>query len=130
MTMADTLRIMVVDDDTDAADSLAELFEMEGHDVTVAYSGEDAVENYQNADFDIGFMDIMMPGKNGVESFFEIQSLKPNTKMYMMTGFSVDQLIQQAIDHGALGVLSKPVDLNKVLAALDDLMSTSAQVGH
>ena len=44
-----------------------------------------------------------MPGKNGVESFFEIRRMKPDAKVFMMTGYSVEQLVQQAIDHGALG---------------------------
>ncbi len=115
------LKILVVDDDADAADSLGELFDMEGHDVTVSYSGEEAIEAYKTTDFDIAFMDIMMPGKNGVESFFEIRKIKPDAKVYMMTGFSVEQLIQQAIDNGAMGVLGKPVEPRKVLSMLDDV---------
>lgn len=116
-----SLKILVVDDDEDAADSLAELFEMEGHEVTVAYSGEDAIHAYTHSDFDISFMDIMMPGKNGVESFFEIRRMKPNAKVFMMTGYSVEQLVQQAIDHGAMGVLGKPVEPTKVLSMLEDV---------
>ncbi|MDH3740587.1 MAG: response regulator [Hyphomicrobiales bacterium] len=119
--MSDSLRILVVDDDTDAADSLAELFDMEGHDVQVAYSGESAIQAYRDGDFDIAFMDIMMPGKNGVESFFEIRKLRPDAKVYMMTGFSVEQLVQQAIENGAMGVLSKPLDLQKVVAVVDEV---------
>jgi len=115
------LKILIVDDDTDAADSLAELFEMEGHNVTVAYSGDDAIAAYQSVNFDIAFMDIMMPGKNGVESFFEIRKLKPDAQVYMMTGYSVEQLVKQAVDHGALGVLGKPVDPRTVLSMLDDI---------
>ena len=116
-----TLTILVVDDDADAADSLAELFEMEGHAVSVSYSGEEAIEAYRKTDFDIAFMDIMMPGKNGVESFFEIRKIKPEARVYMMTGFSVEQLVQQAIDNGAMGVLGKPVDPRTVLSMLEDV---------
>jgi len=115
------LKILIVDDDADAADSLAELFEMENHSVTVAYSGEQAIAAYLSVDFDVAFMDIMMPGKNGVESFFEIRKLKPDAQVYMMTGYSVEQLVKQAIDHGALGVIGKPVEPRKVLAMLDDI---------
>lgn len=115
------LNILIVDDDADAADSLAELFEMEDHTVTVAYSGQEAIDAYREVDFDVAFMDIMMPGKNGVESFFEIRKLKPDAQVYMMTGYSVEQLVKQAIDHGALGVLGKPVDPRKVLTMLDEV---------
>jgi DNA-binding response OmpR family regulator len=119
--MSDQLRILVVDDDTDAADSLAELFDMEGHDVTVVYDGDSAVSAYRDGTFDVTFMDIMMPGKNGVESFFEIRKLRPDAKVYMMTGYSVEQLVQQAIEHGAMGVLNKPLDYRKVISAVDEV---------
>ena len=113
------LTILVVDDDHDNADSLAELFTMEGHQVEVAYNGEEAIAAYDRRDFDLAFMDVMMPGMNGVESFLEIRRRKPDAKVYMMTGYSVEQLLQQAVDNGALGVLGKPVDLAKVMAALE-----------
>ena len=95
--MKRSLRILVVDDDADNANSLGELFEMEGHRPLVVYDGEGAIAAYLKEDFDIAFMDVMMPGKNGVESFLEIKRLKPLAKVYMMTGYSVEQLLQQAI---------------------------------
>ena len=115
------LRILVVDDDTDNANSLAELFHMEGHRVDAVYSGEAAIAAYGTARYDIAFMDVMMPGKNGVESFLEIKKLQPDAKVYMMTGYSVEQLLQQAIENGAMGVLSKPLSTAKVLAVLQDV---------
>jgi DNA-binding response OmpR family regulator len=117
--MAQPLKILVVDDDCDNADSLAELFAMEGHEAFVAYSGDEAIEAYRNADFDLAFMDVMMPGKNGVESFLEIKRAHPAAKVYLMTGYSVEELLQQAMDNGALGLLSKPIDPGKVLASIE-----------
>jgi two-component system, NtrC family, response regulator HydG len=115
------LRILVVDDDTDNANSLAELFQLEGHRVDAVYSGEAAIAAYAATRYDIAFMDVMMPGKNGVESFLEIKKLQSDAKIYMMTGYSVEQLLQQAIDNGAMGVLSKPLSMAKVLAVLQDV---------
>ena len=117
--MDQALKILVVDDDTDAADSLAELFEMEGHAVKAVYNGDTAIEHARNEGIDIAFMDIMMPGRNGVESFIEIHKIQPKTKVYMMTGFSVNELIDKAVDNGAMGVFSKPVDLEKIFDVLE-----------
>ena len=97
--MTRSLRILVVDDDADNAYSLGELFELEGHSVQVALSGEDAIAAYLAADFDLAFMDVMMPGLNGVESFIEIRKMRPEARVYMMTGYSVEQLLQQALAH-------------------------------
>ncbi|MBL8789341.1 MAG: response regulator [Rhizobiales bacterium] len=109
------LNILVVDDDADNAASLGELFELEGHDVHVVHSGEDAIVAYCRESFDVAFMDVMMPGKNGVESFLEIRRLKPQARVFMMTGFSVEELLSQALHGGALGVLEKPFDADEVL---------------
>lgn len=121
--MTRRLSILVVDDDTDNANSMGELFETEGHHATVVDSGEAAIEAFRHTKFDVAFMDVMMPGKNGVESFLEIRKLRPAAKVYMMTGYSVEQLLQQAMDHGALGVLSKPIVTAKVLAVLAEIGS-------
>ncbi|NMD08199.1 MAG: response regulator transcription factor [Phyllobacteriaceae bacterium] len=113
--MMKKLSILVVDDDIDNASSLGELFEMEGHDVRVVHSGEAAIAAYIKGSFDVAFMDVMMPGKNGVESFLEIRRLKPKARVFMMTGYSVEELLQQAMRGGALGVLEKPFDAAEVL---------------
>jgi two-component system response regulator HydG len=112
------LKIFVVDDDVDFAESLVETLESRGHQVEMAHSGEEAVTRFQETDFDLAFMDVKLPGMNGVESFLEIRKLKPDSKV-MMTGYSMQELLQQAIDHGALGVLDKPLDMSKVLKTVE-----------
>lgn len=113
--MMTTLNVLVVDDDIDNACSLGELFEMEGHNVRVVHSGDDAIAAYCRESFDVAFMDVMMPGRNGVDSFLEIRRLKPAARVFMMTGYSVEELLMQALDGGALGVLEKPFDAHVVL---------------
>jgi two-component system, NtrC family, response regulator HydG len=113
------LNILVLDDDAENADALAELFSLDDHKVIVAYNGEEAIAAYKATNFDIGFFDVMMPGKNGVESFLEIKRLNLKAKIYFMTGYSGDDLLQKALDNGALGVFGKPVDLPKILDTLE-----------
>ena len=115
------LRVFIVDDDIDFAESLAEVIAKRGHYVEWAHSGEDAVERFRDADFDIAFMDVKLPGMNGVESFIEIRKLKPDAKVMMMTGYSVEHLLLQAVESGALYVLHKPFDIDEVLDALDNV---------
>ena len=117
--MARSLNILVVDDDIENADSLAELFAMDDHRVIVAYDGQQAIEAFRSNQFDIGFFDVMMPVKNGVDSFIEIKAQHPDAQIYFMTGYSADDLLKRALDHGAKGVFGKPVDLPKVLAMLE-----------
>ncbi len=116
-----SLNIFIVDDNKDLAQGMAMLLELEGHKVTQAYSGEQALEIFKQEDFDITFMDVKMPGMNGVESFFEIKKIKPQAKVMMMTAYSVKELLQQALDGGAMGVLNKPVKLETVQEVLESV---------
>ncbi|HEY4994729.1 MAG TPA: response regulator [Aestuariivirga sp.] len=113
--MMKKLDILVVDDDRDNANSMGELFELEGHRVHVVYSGEEAIAAYHQANYDVSFLDVMMPGMNGVESFLAIRKLRPNANVFMMSGYSVEDLLKQAVDKGALGLLTKPVPPEAVL---------------
>lgn len=109
------LDILVVDDDHDNANSMGELFEMEGHRVHVVYNGMDAIEAYHKANFDLSFLDVMMPGMNGVDSFLAIRKVRPNANVYMMSGYSVEELLKQAVENGALGLITKPVPPEAIL---------------
>lgn len=115
------LKILVVDDDHDFAESIAETLELEGHDVQLAFSGEEAIRKFKEEDYDISFMDVKMPGKNGVESFLEIRKFKPHANVVMMTAFSVEQLLEQAVGNGAMGVLNKPFDMQSVKEMLNKI---------
>jgi DNA-binding response OmpR family regulator len=112
-------RIFVVDDDRDHAESIAEILEMHGYEVELAFSGEEAIERFKTADFNITLMDVKLPGMNGVETYFEFRRMRRDARVIMMTGFSVEQLVAQAIDNGALGVLHKPFSAEDLLEALE-----------
>jgi two-component system, NtrC family, response regulator HydG len=112
-------RVFIVDDDRDLAESLAEVLEARGYEVELAHSGEDGVARFRQSDFDLVFMDVKLPGMNGVESFFEFRKIRPEAKVVMMTGYSVEQLLTQAIENGALAVLNKPYSVTEILAVLE-----------
>jgi two-component system, NtrC family, response regulator HydG len=119
--MTKELSILIVDDDQDNAASLGELFEIEGHQVSVVHSGQAAIDAYLEKNFDLAFMDVMMPGKNGVESFLEIRRMKPSACVFMMSGYSVEELMQQAVAGGALGYLDKPLEPHEVIRLTRDV---------
>ena len=111
--------VLIVDDDEDFAQSLAEVIEDYGHPVKIAHSGEEAVENFRAHRFDITLMDMKLPGMSGVESFAEFRKLSPDAKVVMMTGYSVEDLIRQAQDEGALAVFQKPIDLDALMKFIE-----------
>ncbi|MBN2061230.1 MAG: response regulator [Deltaproteobacteria bacterium] len=109
------VRIAIVDDDRDFAESMADVFEFKGHTCELFLSGEEAVREILEQDFDIVFMDVKLPGKNGVECLLQIRDNKPGLKVIMMTGFGLEGLLNEAIQNGASGVLHKPLDIDSVI---------------
>ncbi|HBO42889.1 MAG TPA: hypothetical protein DD670_02925 [Planctomycetaceae bacterium] len=115
-------RILIVDDDRDFAEGLADVLLPRGFEVELAFSGEEALTKFIHGDFDVTFMDVRLPGKNGVESFLEIRARKPHARVIMMTGYSVEQLLEQAVAGGAWAVLHKPLGPERVLQLLRDII--------
>ena len=111
-------RIFIVDDDRDHAESIADILAMHGHDVDMAFSGEEAVRRFTEREFDLTLMDVKLPGMNGVEAFFELRRQRADAQIIMMTGFSVEQLLSQAMLNGARGVLYKPLAIPELLRAI------------
>ena len=117
--MADSLKICVVDDDRDVAEGLAEILQMVGHEVQTVFAGQDALQVLSQEDFDIAFINAELPDLTDLESFMEVRKIKPGMKTVMMTGYTIEQLLRQAVGSGSVNVLQKPVTMDEVVRALD-----------
>ena len=115
------IRVLVVEDDHDFAESLVIALGTRNCKVETAYTGEDAIRMFHDRAFDIVFMDIKLPGKNGVQSLAEILDFAPKARIVMMTGFSEPSLLEQARRAGALDVLRKPFRMRDLLGFIDRL---------
>lgn len=113
------LRILVVDDDRDFAEGIADALQLHGHEIVVTHSGEEALEAFTEAEFDLTFMDVQLPGWNGVESFREFRRRFPGAKVVMMTAYRLDNLIDVATEAGVIGAFHKPLAFDEVQALLE-----------
>ncbi len=112
------LKVLIVDDDRDVADTLAYIIKRSGYSVIVAYDGETAIRYATDHEFDFAFMDIMLPGIDGAESLVRIRQLRPHIQAYMMTGYSARESKAKAIEAGAIDILCKPVMPEDILGKL------------
>jgi CheY-like chemotaxis protein len=101
----DGLHILVADDDPDVARSLGRVLETRGHEVELAYSGHAAVESFRQRSFDIAFMDLRMPDKDGLRCLREIREFRLGARIVIMSGYIYDPELGQAVDQGAWGVV-------------------------
>lgn len=110
-----SLKIQIVDDDRDFAEGISDILRSNGHATVLARNGEEAISQKEHEAFDLTLMDIRMPGLNGVETYHCFKAIDLKSNVYMMTGFAVEELREAALAEGALGILDKPLDIDKLL---------------
>ena len=118
-------KIMVVDDDEAMLFSVTELLDDAGYDVCGVEDGYQALERAAEEDFALVFMDINMPGMDGVEAHRKLKAVSPDTVVIMMTGFSVETLVEQALNQGAYTVLYKPLDIGLLMSEVQNILGKS-----
>lgn len=117
--MTRNTRVLVVDDEVSLAEVLSDIFQSEGYECVAVNSGKEAIGKVKEMSFDVILMDIKMPIMNGVEAFKIIKKICPDTIVIMMTAFSVEDLINDALQEGAYGVLHKPFDIDMVISRIE-----------
>jgi DNA-binding response OmpR family regulator len=128
MSAAGPCHILVLDDNVDVAQGLAEILELSGYKVTLAHNGQSAVLAFDNDSFDLGIFDIRMPGMNGVQAFLEIKRRHPEAHIIMMSGYADQELIDSALNNGALGLLPKPFEPEELLSRVEKLREGTTAV--
>lgn len=114
------LRIMIVDDNRDAADLVAEFLVMCGHEAVPVYGGAEALRTADSFVPDVVFLDLGMPGVNGLEvaSTLRQASRFQHIKMIALTAWSDDATRIQTKAVGFDHHLVKPADLGDILGLL------------
>ncbi|MDB6085013.1 MAG: putative histidine kinase, hybrid [Gammaproteobacteria bacterium] len=118
-------RVMVVDDNKDAADSLAMLLEFAGHEVRVAYSGRAALSVAQTFRPDVALLDIGIPDVSGFEIARELRRLawSADIRLIALTGWGRDDDRQRTKEAGFDHHLTKPVDFDVLEGVLSETRS-------
>ena len=121
-----SLRVLVVDDNVDAAHSLGDLLKAYGHDVRTAHTGPTAVAAASNYNADVMLLDIGLPELNGYEVAKRIrqQPAHKNTMLVAMTGYGNEADRERSQDAGFDHHLTKPADFGKVLEILATVKAT------
>ena len=114
------LRVLVVDDNRDAADSLADLLRICGADVRVCYNGAEALALTAGFDFDAGVLDVHMPGIDGCELALRLRAAASTRRVLLvaLTGVSDDTARQRTAEAGFDLHLTKSSAPEVIVAAL------------
>jgi PAS domain S-box-containing protein len=107
-------RVLVVDDNTDAAESLADIVKMLGHYVEVAYDGPTAIEKARASPPNVVLCDIGLPGMSGHEVALALRASLNSVQLIAVSGYAQPEDVKRAIEAGFDGHVAKPCDPEKI----------------
>jgi len=110
-------RILIVDDNRELAENLAEILELEGLDALVMDDPRTVLESARDLRFDAALLDVRMPGIDGIDLLQELARYTPDAIYLLMTAFTREERLAER-DHRVRHVLAKPFGPDALLAAL------------
>lgn len=116
-------KVLVVDDAAFARVTLRNVLTPAGYTVEEACNGAEAVAKYSEVNPDVVTMDITMPEKDGIQATREIMQMDPNARVVMVSALGQEKMVKDAILSGAKDFIVKPFKPDRVLSALDRVLS-------
>jgi DNA-binding NtrC family response regulator len=113
-------KVLLVDDEQDFLDTLSDRLELRGLKVSAVTSGEQAITEAKQQDFDAIIVDLSMPGIDGLETLKRIKADNPNAEIIMLTGHASVQSGIEAMKLGAGDFLQKPVELSELMEKIGE----------
>ncbi|MBD3187420.1 response regulator [Candidatus Bathyarchaeota archaeon] len=113
-------RVLIVDDEPFMTETLHDLLKELDFQVTTANNGLDAINLIKSIPIDVAILDIKMPEMNGFEVFKKMKEIKPKTKYALMTGYAVEEIINEAIRSGIKKIFYKPLDLEGLVRFIQE----------
>jgi DNA-binding NtrC family response regulator len=105
-------KILLVDDEKDYIDALAERMQTRGMDVEATTSPKNALELVEKGNFDAVVLDLQMPEMDGLEALKILKEKKPDIQVILLTGHATVEKGIEAMKLGALDLVEKPADLS------------------
>lgn len=113
-------KVLLVDDEQDFLETLSNRLEMRGLKVSAVTSGEQAISEAKQQDYDAIVVDLAMPGIDGLETLKRIKADNPNAEIIMLTGHASVQSGVEAMKLGAGDFLQKPVELTELMSKIGE----------
>lgn len=111
-------KVLLIDDEKDFLDVMAERMRNRGMEVTTASSPLEALELVARESFDAIILDLQMPEMDGLEALEKIKAKKPELQIILLTGHATVQKGVEAMKLGAMDLLEKPANLSDLTAKI------------
>lgn len=112
------MKLLIIDDERSIRNTLKDILEFEGHEVTLAADGAEGLSLASANNFDAIFSDIKMPNMDGIEFLEKLMETGVDTQVIMISGHGSIDTAVECIKKGAFDFIQKPLDLNRILITL------------
>jgi two-component system, OmpR family, response regulator CpxR len=112
------IKVLLVDDEKDFVDALAERLEIRDFEILKAYDGDEALGKIADTDVDVVVLDVQMPGKDGLATLREIKKAKPLVEVIMLTGHATVPSAIEGLQSGAYDFLMKPTETKDLVSKI------------
>lgn len=114
-------KVLLVDDEREFVDILAQRLTKRNYSVTVAYNGKDALARItEDIDFEVVILDVKMPNLSGIETLKLIKAKWPLVEVIMLTGHSTIESAVNAIKLGAYDYALKPIEIEELVSKIEE----------
>jgi two-component system response regulator HydG len=115
----DPVRVLIIDDDKNLAEAIAESLERKGHACTTATTGKSGAAKVESDEFDVVLTDLRMADLDGLTIVKKVREHLPDAEVYVITGYGEVKTAVEAMRLGAAHYLIKPVDMTELRAIVD-----------
>jgi DNA-binding response OmpR family regulator len=115
-----TLNVLLVDDEVEFVQTLAERLQLRGFDIRTAGDGEEAISQMANSLPDLVVLDVMMPGLGGLEVLKQIKTEHPKIPVILLTGRGSTADGIEGMRLGAFDYLMKPIDIDELIQKIHE----------
>ena len=120
------MKILLVEDSALTRCMLKDLLIKSGHEVTAEVeNGNEAIKYFTEHKPDVVILDIILPGKSGMEVLTDLQSLDPKMRIVVITAVNQEEINRQLSDKGVHAILHKPFSFDDFKAVMESLAGTS-----
>jgi two-component system, NtrC family, response regulator len=112
--VSDKGRVVVIDDEVNAATALETLLKEDGYDVAKAHDARAGLALLERMDADVVLTDLRMPGMDGLELLARVKEMRPTTMVVVMTAYGTVKTAVKAMKMGAADYVSKPIDMEEL----------------
>ncbi|MBF0466075.1 MAG: response regulator [Nitrospirae bacterium] len=115
------MKVLIVDDESDFATALSERLQLRGYEATAVFSAQDGFAAFTSNPPDIVFLDVRMPGVDGIAAFNEFKKINPDVEIVLISGQLQTNENLGRVKEFTFDFLVKPVDINDIIKKIKEV---------